>query len=636
MADAGLTGKDIGHFKGAIEAIERKNWKRLTSHIHRIKDPLALKTLKWFNLLRPLYNPSPSPFYEFIAENPEWPHLSKMQQLAESVIPTSTPAAQALTIFEQYPPQTTDGKVIQAAALLTTDQRPLAIKTIRQLWIDRNFSKVREQQFYKKYRTHLTSKDHLQRMDRLLWEGQYWPVRRHLWRVPKEYRKLAEARISLRVRRGNVDKLVSQVPKQYANDAGLLYERLRWRRKKNKESVFELVSKIPDDPPYPEKWWDERASLARTALNKGHITEAYKIASRHGLPKGADYAEAEWLAGWISHSFLNDYDVSIKHFTNMYNSVRYPVSLARGSYWVGRSIESKGDVENAKKWYSKASNFINTYYGQLAILKLDPNGNMTLVDEPAYTESEYKQFQSHELVKAVRMLSKYGGKELIKPFILKLRTLSETVGWQVLCAKLSRETGRVDLSVTVAKLAMRSSLFMPISGYPLIKLPTFPKHAKQSQPEPSLVHALIRQESLFRINAISRAKARGLMQLMPRTASNVAKGLKIPYRPKKLLTDGAYNTTLGQAYLADMINKYDGSYVLSLAAYNAGPHRANQWIKLNGDPRDADVDTVDWIETIPYNETRNYVQRVMENLQIYRMRLSNTEIALSLDQDLNQ
>jgi len=558
-----------------------------------------------------------------------------MQRIAESAIPTSIPAADALTIFRQYPPKTTDGKAIQAAAMLTTNQRQMAISKIRQIWIEGNFTKVREQFFYKKHRTHLSSEDHLQRMDRLLWEGKYWPVRRHLWHVPKDYRKLAEARISLRVRRGNVDKLIEQVPKSYADDAGLLYERLRWRRKKGKDSVFELLSKIPDNPPYPEKWWDERSTLVRKALNKGHITEAYKIASRHGLPIGADYAEAEWLAGWISHSSLNDYDVAVKHFTNMYNSVRYPVSLARGGYWVGRAIEAQGDIEKAKVWYSKAASFINTYYGQLASLKLDPSGNMALDDEPAFSENENKEFQSHELVKVVRMLAQYGGNELIKPFILKLRAHSKTAGWQVLCAKLARESGRTDLSVSVAKLAMRSSLFLPVSGYPIINLPPLPKRAKQPQPEPPLVHALIRQESLFRIDAISRAKARGLMQLMPRTASNVAKGLKIRYTPKKLLTDKAYNTTLGQAYLAQMIDKFNGSYVLSLAAYNAGPHRANQWIKLNGDPRDPDVDTVDWIEMIPFYETRNYVQRVLENLQIYRMRMANTEVALSLDQDLN-
>ena len=274
-----------------------------------------------------------------------------------------------------------------------------------------------------------------------------------------------------------------------------------------------------------------------------------------------------------------------------------------------------------------------TYYGQLAMARLKPGNGLKIPTEPKPSVDQTEAFDRHELVRVVKILARLKQRDHLRPFILALREFDQSPGWQALTAGLAGTSGRPDLAVGVAKKAILNGTKMIEAAYPTMLPAKKPRRAVLEMP---LVLAVIRQESAFDTKAISPAGARGLMQLLPRTARRVAKNLKLRYSRRRLTTDPAYNLTLGQAYLASLIDAFDGSYVLALAGYNAGPTRARQWVRANGDPRDRGVDVIDWIEMIPIGETRNYIQRVLEGVQVYRARLNHTEVALALERDLNR
>ena len=444
----------------------------------------------------------------------------------------------------------------------------------------------------------------------------------------------------LRVLIPNFFNLVSKVFFRTKN-FDLVYERLRWRRRKGKDSAFEILKALPDKLPRPELWWREKASLARLALSKGHITQAYNLAKSHGLQPGSvAYADAEWLAGWIALRFLNDHAEGRTHFKRMYAAVEYPISRARAAYWAGRAAEAqKGEnvLEVALTWYRKAAAHPLTYHGQLAFWRLKPNTSLIL---PASAFDEIsketaQEFFENELVDVVEILHDVGQHELMWPFIRKLYSITGDPDWRVLTGRLARVNGRADLAVRVAKRANRDGMALLDLGYPTLDPPALPRTATSRAPEVPLTLAVIRQESAFRADAKSHAKARGLMQVIPPTARLVAKGLRLRYSKSRLASDQKFNLILGQSYLGDLIKDFKGSYVLALAAYNAGPHRVKRWIKAHGDPRVSEIDAIDWIEMIPFSETRNYVQRVLENLQIYRLRLAKNGVALGIAEDLH-
>jgi soluble lytic murein transglycosylase len=630
-----LSAKEAREFSAALKAVEQRSKKRLDIHARRLHDPLARKIVSWYVLFQGGFGTDFEPINRFINENPNWPRRERLIRRAEEAI-TGSPDFIIKWFGDRYPISTL-GKTKLGQALLDAGQ-PLQGKAIlRDVWINGNFAKAEEARFYKSYRKHLTRVDHRVRAERLMWEGRYWPARRMMTKVDAQYRKLIDARTSLRRQRGNVDYLVKQVPAKYKNDPGLIYERLRWRRKKDKDNAIELFKGLPDTVPHANRWWDERNVLARRALRKGHITEAYDIASRHGLTTehAADHAAAEWLSGWIALSFLDEPKIARDHFKKMYDGVSFPVSRARGAYWLGRSYEAQSNTEQATVWYTAAANHPTAYYGQLAAAKLEPGAGLRLHPEAAIPEDIRQRFNAHELVRAVRMLASAGEEKRLRSIILRIASLDEAPGWQALTARLARLSRRPDLAIRVAKNALQDFGVYVAGGYPTLVPPRIPKRVKSPQPETPLVLALIRQESEFDAKAESHAGARGLMQLMPATAKNVAKSAGLKYSKYKLTADPDFNVTLGQSYIAGLLEDYDGYLPMAIAAYNAGPHRLKQWIKQFGDPRDPDVDAVDWIEMIPFTETRNYVQRILENVQVYRLRLADTEVALRLEEDLN-
>jgi soluble lytic murein transglycosylase len=633
-----LSDADALWTRNALKAAKLSRWETAGKFANRVTHPLAAKLLQWRRLSAGVKDVTFADVDQFLAENPDWPYRHRLLRQAERLMSFDFGRDETLIWFAERGSVSAAGAMRLGAAHMAAGEANKGRAMIRSAWVDGNFTKADENALYRRFKRHLTRQDHIRRMDRLLWDGKSSAARRMLYKVPDDWKKLAQARYSLRRRRGNVDFLISKVPANLQDNLGLKYERLRWRRRKGKENAIDLLRGLPDDLPRPELWWREKASMARKVLRKGHITEAYEMAKSHGLkPGGAAYADAEWLAGWISLRFLKDFEVARAHFQAMHGAVEYPISLARAAYWAGRALEAKGNDEGAVDWYRKAAVNPLTYYGQLAFAHLRPGRSLELPAafatsaEPAEAEA----FETHDLVQVARILHDVGAADAIKPFILKLFEISDTPTWRTMTAKLARDTGRPDLGILVAKRANRVGQPMPVVGYPVLDPPPLPRTAKSPAPEVPLTLAVIRQESAFRVGAKSHANARGLMQIIPPTARTVSKGLKMRFSRVKLMTDPKYNMTLGQSYLGGLMQDYKGSAVLALSAYNAGPHRVKRWIKAHGDPRDADVDAIDWVEMIPFTETRNYVQRVLENLQVYRVRLAETEVALGLADDLH-
>ena len=319
----------------------------------------------------------------------------------------------------------------------------------------------------------------------------------------------------------------------------------------------------------------------------------------------------------------------------MYARVNYPISLSRGAYWIARSYDDLKQPQRAAEWYAQAASSPTTYYGQLSMVRANADAVLRLPPDPAPEPDLADQFRNHELTRAFRVLAAAGADNLLRSVLdTLLERADEHPGWRVMTADLAAQVERRDLAVRVAKQSLRDGRMMPTHGYPQIALPRLPSEWNLQPVEAALVLGMIRQESAFRINAVSRASAQGLMQLMPATAKVVAKRQGLRFSKTKLVTDIKYNLTLGQTYLAGLLTEFDGSYVLSIAGYNAGPHRVRRWLKEFGDPRQKEIDVIDWVEMIPFDETRNYVQRVMENLHVYRSRLSDTLIAFAPHADL--
>ena len=621
--DIFLNPADAKIAQTAFEAVKAGQWSKAEQTARGSKDPMLLKLVHWLGLVR---EGVPVPYYgvaRFYEENYHWPMQTQLRRRVEESIGPEVPPAAVLDWFHRHPPGSAMGKLRYAEALMATGETARGKSFLKDAWITGSFSKTQESAILKRHGKLLSKEDHALRLDRLLWDGKVEEARRLMPRVDPDKRALAEARLMLRHRQGNVDRLIARVPPELQQDSGLLYERVRWRRNKGKYmEAREIFDNPPKDLERADLWWQERAILARRGVREGHVGDAYRLVKDHGLSPGqtAPFAEAEWLAGWIALRFLHDPERAMDHFKAMHGAVVYPVSKARGAYWIGRAAEAMKDSPEAATWYRNAALQSTVFYGQLAAAKLGNESRLKLPVEPEPTAGEAQDFKSNEIARAARLLHALGYTDEVRPFILQLAEIKDTPGWRRMAAALARTLKREELAIQVAKRASRSGVELADSGYPTLRLPPLPKDGRgRSTPESPLVLAVVRQESAFQVDAVSRAGARGLMQLMPKTASDTARALSINFAPERLW-DPEYNLKLGQAYLRDMIADFGGSYVLALAAYNAGPKRARDWLKAHGDPR-ADVDTaVDWIEMIPFEETRNYVQRVLENLQVYRLK----------------
>jgi soluble lytic murein transglycosylase len=617
--------RDVSH--AISQAIETGRWALARNLADQHPHPVAKDVVIWLDYVRGATNPNGAELIAFMARRANWPGQSQLQRRSEETLQPGSDPRTITAFFERRPPLSAEGRTRLVEALAALGRTAEATTLARKTWIEDDFGIHQEQLFYQKFRTYLTRADHEARLDRLLWDGSDAAAKRMFPRVSPDFRLAAEARWVLRHGRGNVDRAIARIPQKYSDDPGVTYERLRWRRSKGMlDGALELLDSAPKgEHMRAHLWWRERATLARRALNEGRISEAYRAAKgHHALAQGADYAEAEWLAGWIALRFLNEGSDALEHFTRLYHGVSFPVSVARAAYWAGRAAESLNRSELARIWYGSAAAHDSTYYGQLASSRLGSGPMVRVQPDPQPSSEQRARLAADDRLAAAHLLADMGFKDEVRRFLSALADDEPALSWQSLVARAAHDLNRTDLAVRIAKEASLRDRPLFEAGYPVLKIQS-PDDA-QGVTE-ALVLSIIRQESLFSPAARSPAGAMGLMQLMPATAKQVAQNLRVKMTPAELTQDPMLNIRLGRAHLADLLQDFDGSMILAAAAYNAGSSRARAWIKASGDPRQRDVDVVDWVEMIPFEETRNYVQRVLENVHVYRGRAEQLEIA---------
>ena len=612
----------------AIAAARTGDWPQAYARANQTKDALLPKIVRWLDYTRPTPGSRFAELAAFIDQNPDWPLQKKLQRRAEEAL-TAESDDVAADWLKRHPPIGGVGKARAAQIMLNRGSTDSGTAGVRAAWIDGDFNVSDERSFLVRYWGTLRQEDHQKRLDRLIWDGLTDAARHMLLLVSADYRLAAEARMALASDAANGEALLAKVPAQLRSDPGVAFEEARWRRKKNNyEAAAQLLLAHADSPVRPVAWWAERQLVARQVLAAGNADIAYKLAQQHGLSDGYAYSEAEFLSGYIALRYRKDPALALDHFTRILARVTTPYGKARAAYWSGRAAEAAGNSELAAKWYTTGSEHMATFYGQLAAHQLGKDAPPRPVPEPQPSSAEQKHFNNQELVRAAQLLFAAGDRDHARSFVMQMAENAKTPVDFAMLASLAEAQGRIDLAIAVAKRSIEAGTPLMVHGYPITALPN------GGTAERSLLFAIVRQESAFSPEAMSRVGARGLMQLMPATAAGVASKLQLPYSVDRLTSDGVYNLTLGRSYIERLIDDFGGSYPLAIAAYNAGPGRIKQWLREFGDPRGRDISMVDWIEMIPFNETRLYVQRVLENLQIYRGQDTNNVTAFSLASDL--
>ena len=625
-----LNKKDFDRAKETIQFIKDKKWNSALKSASKVKDREFRNLITWMHLKTTRNGASFDEYKKFIEQNEDYPRINRIRYLAEEKIylrnnsPTSV-----INWFEKYPPLGGLGKIKLAEAYLERNQLDEVRKLVKDGWVTASIRKNDLGYYRAKFKKFIDTDDHVKRADHLAWERKYWDLKRMLKYLPKDQRALYNARQILMSNSYGVDNAISKVPEYLKEDPGLEFDRLRWRNRRGRldgslEILYRNSLKTEKQMVRPDKWWEQRESVVRSLIYKKRYKTAYKISSEHALSAGPSFAEAEWLSGWIAITFLNSPEYAINHFQNFYNNVGYPISLARGAYWLGTSYEKLNEKELSTKYYSEAARFPMTYYGQLAFNKINPSGNFELKDH-SFFDSEYeKEFKKNKLIRHLVLLHELNATQLGKDIFKHLADLNIEKGSEVLAADLATNLERYDFAIQISKKASYEKRFYNKYNYPIIATPKVINN--KTMPKSEVILAIIRQESEFDKNANSWAGARGMMQLMKYTAKTVAKQAKLPYSISNLTRDPEYNIKLGSYYFNSLIEDYNGVYPFAIAAYNAGPNRVKTWRRVNGDPSKGQLSYINWIEQIRFEETRNYVQRVLENINVYKYILSKEPV----------
>ena len=623
--------KDFEIAKKAISEMKQAKWPAALKTAKKARDKSIYNFIQWRHLLTKGNKASYYDYKTFIDKNEDYPRLGRLKYLAEHKLSTDTISPKKIIDwFGVDEPLSGFGKMILGKSIILNGDTQKGISYIKEGWITAELSKSELRFYRKKFKKYLNADDYIKRADYLAWNNKYWDLKRLLRYLPKDYELLYTARQLLMSKSYGVDNAISKVPAKFKNDAGLNYDRLKWRRKRGRvDSSVEILVKIKNTKDYlvrPDKWWFEREIISRSLIYKKKFALAYKIASNHALTDGPEYAAAEWMSGWIALSFLDDPLLAKDHFENFYNNVGYPISTSRGAYWLAKTYQKLGKNELANEWFGKASNFLTTYYGQLAFMELNPNQPFELSRDIEVSKEYRDYFFKKELVKTVYLLDELNEDKYTKHILRHLANDDINNGSEVLAAELATSIDRFDFAIQIAKIASYEKRFHNKYNYPIISTPNYINGRKI--PDTAFILSIIRQESEFDLSANSHAGAKGLMQLMPYTAKVVAKQAKLPYSKSRLTRDAEYNINLGSHYIAGLILEYDGAYPFAIAAYNAGPKRVRYWKKINKNPQKNQIDYVNWIELIKFKETRNYVQRVLENYNVYRYILAQKPIKL--------
>ena len=606
-------------FTPVAEAVRADRWAAAFQYAEATRDPAAMDYVRWRWLSAGEGGFSDA--RDFLARNGDWPQAGMIRREAERKMPPGLRASEVTAFFAGHNPLTGSGAVALAAALLADGQTQAARDTATRAWREMSLTPDEESRLLASW-SGVLAPYHVERLDMLLWRGLTGEAERMLSRVDAAHQALARARISLRRGDPGVDTLVARVPSALAGDAGLAYERFRWREKHGMgEAAEEMMRQRSTSAAAlgrPEAWADERIDMVREDERNGRYREAYLLAAQHFLDPsvGYDYNELEWLAGWIALRRLNDASAAEAHFARFLETVDTPISLGRGWYWLGRAREARGDSSGSRKAYLEGARWQTSFYGQLAAERVGADADRSLAGVEAPTDWRNAAAIESTQVRAGVLLHWAGERGRSHLLLTNAAAEARNPRDKAAIAHLALELERPEVAVRAAKMAANGGIVLPTPYYPVVDLAD-----ASGRVPPALALAIARQESEMNPEAVSHAGARGLMQLMPGTAQQGARKLGIGYDLGSLTSDWRYNARLGTDYLAGLIDDF-GSWPLAAAGYNAGPNRVRQWIARYGDPRGGRMDMVDWIETIPFDETRNYVQRVMEGVHVYEARLT--------------
>lgn len=612
---------DAAAVRAAVAAAGRHDWSGAEAAAARAGSP-ELSTWVLWRRLRDGTVAELGLYRTFLEQRRHWPETARIQVRAEELLDGSQPPETVRALLAGSEPRSRTGRLRLAEALLATGRSEEGRALLRRSWVADDHPIADERWILDRFAALLRRDDHRERLDRLLWDGSASAARRMLPLVEPGQRAIAEARLALQAGGKVADRAIRRLPAEIAADPGVLYDRIRLERRRGRHAVARsLLLGLAREPARPDAWWAERSHYVRAALDAGEPRTAYRLAAGNRLPDGPARAEAEWLAGWIALRSLSRPADALGHFERMFDRVATPLSRSRAAYWAGRAAAATGRADLARSWHERASRWPTTFYGQLAALEIGLR--VPLGAGPTATDAAARRaFAKLELVRLAETFCRAGVASEAGP---PIRRLAEDAAAEparlALVLELAAGCGRLDLATALARGPVREGAADPLLAFPIPRLDGFVRPLAEPT-EPALLLAVARQESQFDPTAVSPAGARGLMQLMPATARAVARELAVGYDPAALLAEPAYNLRLGARYLARQVERF-GEPALALAAYNAGPARVEAWLAEHGDPRGRDRHAlVDWLERIPFRETRNYVQRVLEGAEVYRRLLA--------------
>lgn len=609
--------------KRAMQALEQNRYREAMTLAVNLDHPIDRRLVEWYVARAPNSGLSSDRILEILEENGNWPDPQRLRLRAEQAfLQTPHEDIELIRFFRGTDPLTTSGKSALARVRLDQGRVKSAHSEIRNLWRTGFLSQSQMKRYYREFGDALTLDDHLYRLRRLVYDRKTTEARALATLMGPEYggyvRAVSQA---LGRKRHSVALLYSVAPKMRNDSAYRLAQIRLLRRTDQVLAATQIMLRSPTDPDVlvdPDRWWDERRDLSRQLLDRNLPELAYRVAAEHSADSETDRVDAEFHAGWYALRFLDRPHVAKRHFQRIAGLADLPQTIARAHYWLGRAHEDTGHVQQARLSFAAASQHGSTYYGQLARDAIGLQGTGQEI-APVVTAGDRLAFAQSDLIDALRRLTGAGYESRSRRFFVEFARQAESAGQVALAATLARRIRQDHMIMTLTSVATRSGINVGSLSAPLIGVPV--NVPVPDEIDRAMIYAVSRQESAFNPAAVSHAGARGLMQLMPATARYTARSIGSPFSESRLTKDARYNATLGAAHLAELMTSLGGSYIMTFVGYNAGPGRAVLWAKNYGDPRGGVSDPVDWIERIPFDETRNYVQKVMGNLQAYRARL---------------
>jgi soluble lytic murein transglycosylase len=627
---------DIALVKQALDLARKGKTGEATALQKTIGDPLARKLVEWTILRGDESDAGFNRFAAFSSENPSWPNATMMRRRAESALwDEKRDNATVRAFFDGAKPLTAKGKFALARALQAQGDASGAAQLARQAWREDTCSAAVEKAVMEMFGETLTRADHKARMDRRFYDDDSDAGMRMAQLLGGTDLLIGKARKAVVDKASNAGALLDAVPESARGDAGYIFHKAQWLRRDDKAiEAARLLQSAPRNASQLhnlDEWWAERRLVARKLLDLEEYQAAYVVA-RDALPPTKDNprAEHEFTAGWIALRFANNPSAAYQHFARVGAGTSNPITLARGEYWQGRAAEALGRNGEARTHYQAAAQHSTAYYGQIARARLGI-GDLALRRAPDM--GHRATLMNLEVVRAVHILYQVDARDLVIPFVSDLAENALDIGALVVVAEIARRYDDARAMLLIGKGALRRGFALDTYAFPTNGIPEF--RMVGPNVDKSVVFAIARQESAFNPRAVSSANALGLMQVLPGTGKQIAKKFGFAFDRNKMLSDASYNAQMGAAELGDVLESYRGSYILSFVAYNAGRGRVKQWIERYGDPRNPNVDPIDWVERIPFSETRNYVQRVLENMQVYRAQLGQGS-RLMIEADLRR